>query len=201
MNILLCTLPIERPEATKAALEHLKSRGINDPIQIMGLDFKVSGLETIHPYEVDDPGSGFNMGPKPVGIFLAHYMAWQVAKHLPSDTSLIMENDVKLDEDWQSRVRRAMSDLPDDWDVFYVGSCDTQGHNKRHITGEVYEVWYPQCMHAYIVRRKALGYMMATQRRVYGPVDCTLCFHTWPALKVYTLLPRAADQFNNEISP
>jgi len=200
MKKFLLSLPIERPQRTRKALEHLRDMGVDDVRIIQGLDADVSGLVTKHPYEVDNPGSGFNMGGKPVGIFLAHYMAWTVIKAMNLPMALIMEDDVKFQDDWKDRMRYGLEDAPKDWDVIFFGSCDTGGHRSRFIEGNIHEVWYPQCLHCYAVRDKAIGYMIATQRKIYGPMDCTLIFHTWPALKVYTLLPRLADQFDTVIS-
>lgn len=200
MKKFLLSLPIERPKRTEKALAHIKEREMDDVQVIQGLDANVSGIVTKHPYEVDAPGSGFNMGAKPVGIFLAHYMAWTVAKTMRLPEVLIMEDDVNLHEDWKERMQFNMEHAPSDWDIIFFGSCDTKNHMKKRVSFDLWEVIYPQCLHCYAVRNKALGYMIATQRKVYGPMDCTLIFHTFPALRVYTLLPRLADQFDTEIS-
>lgn len=201
MKKFLLSLPIERPERTKKALKHLAEMEMDNVQVIQGLDANFSGLVTTHPYEVDNPGSGFNMGAKPVGIFLAHYMAWTVAKSMDIPEVLIMEDDVQLHQDWKERMRFNLEHAPKDWDVIFFGSCDTNGHLKKRVSFDLWEVFYPQCLHCYAVRQKALGYMLATQRKVYGPMDCTLIFHTWPALRVYTLLPRLAVQFDTIITP
>ncbi len=201
MNTFCISLPLEKPERNAACRLHFDDMGMEEPIWIQGFHADTAGLTTKHNYEVDAPGSGFNMGPVPTCIFLGHYSAWQVAFHLGEEVNLIMEDDVLLHMDWRERMSQALADVPDDFDILFLGSCDTQGKKATPIKGEIFEVKYPQCLHCYVVRHKALGYMMATQRRIYGPIDCTLIFHTYPALKVYTLLPRLADQHKTVISP
>lgn len=200
MKKFCISLPIERPERTAAAKRHFAEIGLDGVQFIHGFASEVSGLITGHPYEVDNPGSGFNMGPKPVSIFLGHYVTWQVCSFLDEDLFMIMEDDVQFLKGWAKRLRRALHNVPNDFDVLFLGSCDAGNKERRWIAEEIFEIKYPQCLHCYLVRKKALGYMLATQRKVYGPMDCTLIFHTWPALKVYTLFPRLAAQFNTEIS-
>lgn len=200
MRNLLISLPLENPTRTKECLDHLKTAGMPEPQIVQGFHAGVSGLVTIHTYDVDNPGTNFNIGGKIVGIFLANYVAWMICSFLDDDSFLIMEDDIRLRPDWKQRMEQALKDVPDDWDVIYFGHCNTKFQPKTHIKGELYEVKYPQCTHCYAVRKKALGFLLATQRKVYGPIDCTMVLHSLPALRVYTLLPRLADQANTVIS-
>jgi GR25 family glycosyltransferase involved in LPS biosynthesis len=165
-----------------------------EPDIVQGFHAEVSGLQTKWNYDVDHPGTNFNIGGKVVGIFLANYVAWMIASFLPDDSFLFMEDDIRLRPDWKARMDQAMKDVPDDWDLIYFGHCNTKFQDKERVKGEIWEVKYPQCTHCYAVRKKALGFLLATQRKVYGPIDCTMVLHSLPALRVYTLLPRLADQ-------
>lgn len=200
MTKFCLSLPLERPARTQAAKRHFEEVGLDGVNFISALSADVSGLVTRHPYEVDRKGSGFNMGSKPVGIWLAHFITWQVCNFLDDDKFLIMEDDVKFLPGAMPRIAKALADVPADFDVLFLGSCDAANKPRRKIAGDVYEIKYPQCLHCYVVRKKAIGFMLATQRKVYGPMDCTLIFHTWPSLLVYTVFPRIAEQFNTEIS-
>ena len=150
-----------------------------------------------------DPGGQGGMGPKPTGCWIAHRTAWAAVQLLPGDAFLILEDDAVFAADWRARVEQALRDVPADWDVLFVGSCCAGGRSQRRVQGQVYEVRWPQCLHAYVVRRKALGMMIATTdgARATTPIDISLIDHTWPHLRVYTILPRVVEQRDTVIPP
>lgn len=182
--------------------QHFLDRGV-DARFFYGLHAPNLGIDTTLPYEVDAPGSGFRMGPKPTGCWLSHRALWAACLLTDEEEFLILEDDAKFPENWKQRFDAARSDLPSDWDVLFVGSCCTVGGPSQHVKGEVHEVRWPMCLQAYMVRRRALETMIRTQdeARCYGPIDITLRFHTWPKLRVYTVLPRIVEQFNTDIPP
>ena len=91
------TLP-ENPQRTFKAKEHFESRGL--PVEFFNaIHGPTAGLSTIHPYEVDNPGSGFRMGFVPTGIFLAHYNLWMALQLLPDAHFLVLEDDAQFPDD------------------------------------------------------------------------------------------------------
>jgi hypothetical protein len=54
-------------------------------------------------------------------------------------------------------------------------------------------------LRAECIARRAMPTLLATQRKFYAPADISLAFHSFPLLKVYTVLPRVADQFDNNL--
>lgn len=199
-RIFCITLP-ERPDRTLAAVNHFKEMGVENVTFMDGVNAEAFGLRTVFPYEVDNPGSGFNIGPKPVGIWLSHWMLWQVLLCQPDDHFMILEDDAKFLPNWKERTEKALDDVPKDFDWLFIGSCATQGHDMGVVAGEVHHVVWPACFHAYCIARKALPYLLQTTRKVYAPIDLHPMFHTFDQQKVYTLLPRAVEQWNTEISP
>lgn len=195
-----CISLLETPERTAKAQAHFKERGVVCQF-FNGINAQVAGLRTLFPYEVDAPGSGFNIGPKPVGIWLSHYMVWSALTLLSEKQYLILEVDARFSLDWPKRFAAALEAVPPDFDMLYIGSCCCSRQPSTHIRGEVFEVKYPQCLHAYVVARKALPTLLSTQRKLYAPIDISLNFHSHPLLKVYAVLPRIVDQFDTEIMP
>lgn len=198
MQTFVITLP-ETPDKKEKCAQHLKERRVVSPRFFDGVYAERFGLKTVFPYEVDHPGSGFNIGFMPVGCWLSHWCLWSVLSFLHEDIYMILEDDVCLPEDWHSRTMQALADVPKDFDMLYVGSCCCVGKPTTHVKGEVYDVRYPLCTHAYIVAGKALPVLLASQRRVYAPIDINITFHAAPLLKVYTVLPRIMTQFDTEI--
>ncbi len=190
----------EMPEKEAFIQSHFKSVGIEaEPFN--GISAAVSGLVTEHTYEIDNPGSGWKIGAKPVATWLSFYMLWSAMNLLPESHFWQLEWDCQFPADWRPRVEAALRDTPPDFDLLYIGSCCAQDRVKRHIKGNVYEVHYPQCGHCVIIAKKALPVLLRTQRKVYAPLDISLTFHSLPLLKVYTVLPRIANQFGTIIPP
>ena len=192
----------ERPEKTGFILRELNSKGIY-PDEFNGFNSTDSGLETRHPYELDSPGSGWNIGRKGVGIWLSQYSLLSALLWQPDDYFLILEWDAKFAPDWAGRTDKAIRGTPKDFDMLYLGSCCAQGPNKKHISGDVWEVNWPMCNHATIVAKKAIMDILRTQRKVYAPWDISLLLHTFEQTKkkVYCVLPRIVDQFDTVLQP
>lgn len=197
------TLP-ETPESTEKARAHFIERGVIHEF-FNGIHGEKFGLRTTHPYEVDHPGSGYLIGPKIIGIWLSHYFLWGALNLLHDEHFMILESDAHFPPDWEARLCQALVDVPRDFDMLYPGSCCCKGYPADRIQGDVHQIkpvpvghgGAPQATHCYIVAKKALPVLLATQRKVYAPIDCSMIFHSFPQLKVYTVLPRIVDQFGH----
>lgn len=199
MRTFCITLP-ETPERQQAAREHFQQRGVKVEF-LHGIHGEAFGLSTKHPYEVDHPGSGYIVSPKHVGLHLSHYMAWSICQQLPDERFLILEDDAEFCTGWKHRLERSIADAPADFDMLYVGSCNCAGASKYRVKGDVWCVHWPQCTQAYIVARKAIETLLATQRHCWAPIDLSLIFRSLPHLKVWTVLPRIVGQRRTAISP
>lgn len=193
------TLP-ETPDRTEAGRRHFAAAGVNAEF-FNGIHAEKFGLLTKFPYELDHPGSGFNMGAKPLGILASHFMLWTALTMQPESHFLILEIDAQFPTNWGERMSAALSDAPADFDLLYVGSCCCKDRPQGHIKGDVWEVRYPLCTHAYIVAKKALHTLIMTNRKWYAPVDIAISLHSAPLLKVVTVLPRIVAQFDTVIAP
>jgi GR25 family glycosyltransferase involved in LPS biosynthesis len=145
-----------------------------------------------------DPDQTHSIGMMPTGCWLSHRALWAALLLLPDDSFLIIEDDARFVPNWRERFDAALRDVPDDWDMLFVGSCCT-AHYRRLVRGEVYEDARPQCTHAYCVRKKALLPLceLADEAGVRKPVDTMLAHHAVSRLRIYTVLPRIADQYNS----
>lgn len=188
----------EMPEKEQFIQAHFKERGIEaEPFN--GISAAASGLRTVFPYEVDAPGSGWNIGGKPVATWLSFYMLWSALQFMDSPYFWTLEWDCRFPEDWRPRVEQALADTPKDFDILMIGSCCAEAGQKTHVMGNVWDVRYPQCGHSTILAKKAIPVLLKTQRKVYAPLDISVAFHSMPHLKVYTVLPRICDQFEKDI--
>lgn len=144
-----------------------------------------------------DPDQTRSIGMMATGCWLSHRALWAALLLLPDDSFLIIEDDARFEPNWRERFNAALHDVPDDWDMLFIGSCCTAQQPRRLVKGEIYEGARPQCTHAYCVRRKALLPLceLADDVGVCVPVDAMLVFHATSRLRIYTVLPRIADQY------
>jgi len=190
----------EFPERTEAIQKHFKSVGV-EAENFNCISSALSGLRTIHPYEVDDPGSGWNIGPKGVCNWISQYMLWSAMLYMPEDHFMQLEWDSEFPTDWKAQTEYALRDVPKDFDVLFIGSCCTTDQPQTLVTGRVYDVRYPMCSHGLIIAKKAIPTMLVTQRKVYANMDISIKFHTLGHLKVYTVLPAIVTQANTKLVP
>ncbi len=200
MRTIAITLP-ENPFRREEAAQHFRERGLFVE-WMLGVNAEKFGLFTTHPYLKDDPVRGGHIIPqRQVGCMLSHYMAWTVCNSLPDEAVMIVEDDADFPEDWIERLKAALDNTPEDADILYVGNCNCADKQKEQIAGEVFDVKYPLCTHAYIVWKKAIPLLLRTQRDAFAPVDISLYYNSLPQLNAYSVLPRIISQRGTPLSP
>lgn len=179
---------------------HFKDRGITAE-RFRGFDGAASGLVATISYEVDKPNCGYKISAKGVGMAISHVMLWTALVHMPEDAWMILEDDAEFEPDWRGRFDTAVNALPPSWDMCFLGSCNCFDKSKKPVKDNLFQVFYPSCTHAYMVRRKALSWLLNTNKRIYAPIDCSLVLNTFHLMDVYTVLPRLASQKDTFIRP
>lgn len=167
-----------------------------------GWNNSVAGLRAIYPYEVDAPGSGYLMGERQVGIYLSHWMLWNYLATKEADSFFIFEDDVIFKPGWKEEWLADLALLPPDWDLFYVGHCCVNGWaDNARFSEHIWRTSKAQCLHAYMVRSKALRFMLEKTQKVWAPIDLALLWECQPHLNVFARIPRLVEQENTELPP
>lgn len=204
-HVYCLTLP-EKPHREAAARVHFVDAGLPDVKFVPGINGEKFGLKTIFPYAVDDPSGNFFCGHHETGIFLSHYMLW-IHVMLNGETALIMEDDCKWLPGWKENLEQDLNDVPEDFDFLFVGSCACKNLPKTKVKGRVWFAKYPACFHAYVITPQGARIMVEDMRKMFGPVDLMTfvkdprggSIPPFARMKVYTILPRLAEQFNTNI--
>lgn len=202
----LCLSLPEKPERREAARKHFDDSGLNGVTFLTSINGARFGLKTIFPYAVDDPSGNFFCGHHETGIFLSHYIAWQIAA-LGHGPVMVLEDDAKFEYGWKDSTNAALRDAPLNTDFIFVGHCGAAGAMKDHIAGNLWHVRWPSCFHCYIIWPEAAQYMMETMRKMFGPVDLMTYVEDprggssapFKNMKAYSILPRRVSQFNTAI--
>jgi GR25 family glycosyltransferase involved in LPS biosynthesis len=187
MNPRTFVLTVDRPiKCFDETAAHLDEMGVSWE-RFNGFDNKICRLNAKDTFDLDRAGE--RLEAKHVAATLSHYLVWKVMSYQPDDSFWVLEYDVRLVHDWQQTYRLALANLPEDWDIFFLGSCCCKGRNTSLIGGNVYKVEYPLCGHAMMYRKKALPTLLKNHQKINMPLDIALFYMTLPYLNVYTALP------------
>lgn len=197
-------------EQKEAAEKYWNEQGINNIFWVAGIHAHKWGITGTHIYLLDGrPEEQFKIGDKKVGGFLSQYVVYNVMNALPDSHFMFMETDCQFVDGWKEKLNEELKNVPEDFDFLFVGSCCAANKEPIHVAGDVYEFpprenWtlYPQCGHCYIVAKKAVPHLIATQRDTANPADVSLIKYAFPQMKVYAILPRIAHQgHKTELEP
>lgn len=199
-------------ERWQKAKEHLESAGFYGIIHVPGIYGRGFGIDGTHLYEYDNPGGGHKIGVDNTAGFLSMYMIYNIMNNLPNKYFLFLEDDSRFEQGWIKKVEKATAQIPDNFDWLFLGSCCTEGKGAKKVGENLYHfphregtyANYPLCGNAYIVAKKALPHVIATQRDAYVNADINLAVNTFPQLNIYAILPRIVEQFHlhtGEINP
>jgi GR25 family glycosyltransferase involved in LPS biosynthesis len=124
------------------------------------------------------------------GCKASHTALWQQAVSA-GKTVAIMEDDVAFVPRFPQRLRAALAELPDDWDVVFLG-----GHSSAEPTWcgrTVARVRSVMWTHAYLARPEALAYSLDAVREIDAPLDYAWAGRMAP-LRVYRAWPWLVGQ-------
>lgn len=183
------------PQRTQRLKKHLEAQNIQwTPWE--GFDAAQWGLATLHPYMLCTPERIVEQ--KHVGLHLSHWSLWQHLSKIEGEAFTVLEDDAQFSEGWQAQVEQAIQSLPACWEMLLIGSGNTFDKPKMQWRNNVWDVRYPQCTHAYIVRKQALDKLLKTARKAWAPIDIALAIASYPVMNVFTVLPRIVTQHGQE---
>lgn len=210
---ILLYLPDEKGwvERYRLAQEHLKQEGFENVYELAGVHAKRWGVLGRHSYLLDGrPQEQFYNGEGNTGNYISQYAAYLVMDALDYSHYMYMEGDCRFVPGWREKLEKAIIDAGDDWDILFVGSCCCAGKGAVNIGGDVYEFpfrgaqnWgaYPMCTHCYIVNKRCVKHLIATNRDVANSTDISLMYNSFPKMRVLAIIPRLADQYGTNLTP
>jgi hypothetical protein len=188
LPVMFCITCWQTPLRSALALEHFRERRLSVNF-FPGIHGATFGLRTtLHARP------RYQMPAGHVGALLSHYMLWQTLAYLPHEEIMILEDDAWFEPDFRSRFRRAYADLPEDWQFVFVGATVMLGKPFERITDRVGVMRYPCGLHAYLVKRSALPFLLHTNHEARNHVDYQLIENSLPAMKCYTFTPSLVKQ-------
>ncbi len=199
MNPRTWVLTVDREiKCFNETAQHLNEMGVAWE-RFNGFDTKVCRLNAKDTFDLDRVGE--RLEAKHVAATLSHWSVWKVMSYQPDDSFWVLEYDARLVHDWKETYQLALNHLPKDWDILFLGSCCCKGRPTTHIGGNVYEVKYPLCGHAQMIRKKALPTLLREHQKINMPLDIAMFYLSLPKLQVFTALPPIVVQAGTELPP
>lgn len=128
-----------------------------------------------------------------LGCKLSHLKCIENAKSNNSNCLLILEDDFLPLEGFSSRIEDVLSNLPDDWDMFYLG-----GHHSIppvHLFSGIGRAIATSTTHAYMVNMKAYNFLINYIRSNDKQIDLIYRDLQWTmALNIYCSIPDLVTQ-------
>lgn len=199
--VLTIRRPVKRFDETT---KHLDEQGIKWE-RFDGMDNTICRLLPVETFDVDRAGD--KIGPKHIAATLTHILLWKVMQYQPDESFISLEFDVRFVEGWRERFDDVMNNLPEDWDLVYLGSCCCKGRETYPVvvnnveSKNLFDVRYPLCGHSILYRKKCLETLLTIHQKINMPLDIAMYHMSLPKLRCYTVLPSIVTQHNTFMPP
>lgn len=136
---------------------------------------------------------------------MSHHLLYKNILEEGHETALILEDDCLFLEGYKEVVEQAMKDIPEDWDMLYLGQANYDSIKiaqspelktkaiKENISGRLYKASRCWLTHAYVVRKKALPKLIEGTQVLYASIDGVLA-DLQENLNVYAIYPNIVKQ-------
>jgi len=182
-----CVTLRETPKRKEEAIKYFEQVGLKAEIfdGIHGESFGIKS--TIPNYDILQ-GREYFITQGAVGCILSHLTLWNILLHQPEDEFLIVEDDIKLCDDFYEKFAKFKLELPEDWQIAYVGYILSYGEDIKNATqvSDNVVICAPMCTHAYMVKKSALKTLIETNQLAWSPLDIQIGSRSLPKLKYYT---------------
>ena len=128
-----------RPDRLKLSTDKLNKLGIEFTLFEAG-----DGKMCIEEYQT-------NIKPGQLGCLLSHLNLIKHAKEKDLSNLLILEDDVSFNENFNNLFKESVKELPEDWDMFYLGGNAIVGQNTK-ITDTIFKSNQVGTTHSYAIK-------------------------------------------------
>jgi GR25 family glycosyltransferase involved in LPS biosynthesis len=140
-----------------------------------------------------------------VGCYLSHRALWaELLTQPPGSTMLIFEDDVQLptyndaNTPLVDQIEAFMLEVPEDWDVVFLGRCWDWCLECKHITKGIVQTKNALCLHAYALTQRAAHVLLGSNSPMNLAVDVDLVrLLRNQRIKGYAKTPQILQQDNS----
>lgn len=180
----------------KETSKHLKENNINFTYW-RGIHGVNSGITTTKIYNYFSNGIPYYISQGATSLLINHLFLYQHCLLNNYDQVVILEDDIKLENNWKYRLESVLCDLPKDYDIVYLGWL-YEGHNRKydHFKNCLYNN-INDCIfgtHAMLISKKGLKILIDTNRVIEKPLDIQIYEKSIPHMKYFLCFPSIISQ-------
>lgn len=178
----LINLP-HRADRLRIAKAQFEKAGIELPTIFPAIDAKRLGVKG-----VTEDNQGL------IGCFLSHYFILQEAIINRWNRIAIFEDDVLLVPNFKDMLNTAMFEVPDKWELLYLGYYERSGEAKVQVSQNITIPKNTWGTHAYMVQGDGIKKMYDNLQTIRSHIDVQISEDIVPKLYTYCVSPAICRQ-------
>mgnify|MGYP001612834665 CR=1 FL=1 len=129
-----------------------------------------------------------------IGCFLSHYFILQMALLNGYKRIAVFEDDLILVNDFQKKYDEAMKQVPDKWQLLYLGYYERSGRSKIQVTDNIAIPKNTWGTHAYMLQNEGIKIMFENLQTIKSHIDVQISESIVPKLYTYCISPALCQQ-------
>lgn len=131
-----------------------------------------------------------------VGCALSQLFAIKLAKQNKLKSFLLLEDDVEFDEEITNKFSKLYFEIPNDWDMIYLGGQHYHGMNLQQVSEHVYKCEYTLCAHSVIFKYSVYNKFINKLIDITKPCDVHYA-ESHKEINAYVIVPHLTWQKNS----
>lgn len=173
-----------RPDRWQSATEEFKKHSLQVE-RISGIDGSKMNLD--FPQEIKEGA---------VGCALSQLFAIKYAKQLGLNNFLLLEDDVQFEDDINNVFEDYVKEVPEDWDMLYLGGQHYHGMNLQKISEHVYKCEYTLAAHSVAFKSTVYDRFINNLIDITKPCDVHYA-ESHKEINAYVFIPHLTWQKNS----
>jgi glycosyl transferase family 25 len=173
----------KRVDRWELAEPHLKQLNL-DVERVSGYDGSALGLE--FPPEIKEGA---------VGCSLSHLFTIKLAKQNNLENFLLLEDDVVFDDDVNQKFFDILPQVPDDWDMLYLGGQHFHGMDMPQVSENVYKCVYTLAAQSVGIKNTVYDYFIDKLMNISKINDLHYA-ESHKEINAYVIIPHLSWQRN-----
>lgn len=129
-----------------------------------------------------------------IGCFLSHYFILQEALINKYKRIVIFEDDMILANDFKDKFEEAMKQVPDKWQLLYLGYYERTGQGKIQVSENITIPKNTWGTHAYMVQNDGIKIMYDNLQQIKTHIDIQIGTDIMPKMYTYCISPAICYQ-------
>lgn len=116
--------------------------------------------------------NGNKLSRPEISLVMKHYCAFKDIVENNIQNAVVFEDDIILCDDFENKLSNYINQLPDDYDILWIGTCCNLHTPKSDPNKNVYPNQHgSRCTHAYVVSYNGCKKLLDFFPSIYQPID------------------------------